>query len=675
MSFMGALNRLVGLVKVKEENNIIQIIGIKNEDLKQDVENVWKSSKFTANMFEMSGTGDGKFHAWFGVELLYVIKKLIETPHTKTSKSHLKSLANGLMEDTWLRNLNQPQPKHLDLNGLNKLTVTMKDHQNMFYQRYDQRRGQYGLKGYLLSAAPGGGKTITSIGIAECNGSDTVVVICPKKAVYEAWEKELKSKFHQPPAYWIADRGGPVPENCRYFIIHNDRLDQALGMVNEFRGKCTLIIDESHNFAELRSDRTQRLLQLASRMRLVDTILLSGTPIKAIPIEAIPLFRLIDPRFTSVVEEAFRRIYKGNNLLAGDILAHRMGLMTFVVPKKYFMSDEPVYHDVKVKMPGSHKFTLENIAKEMRQFIAERTEYYKTHKKTFENVYEQNMAFYDQHVKRSPQVEQDYDRYRAIVKRFARFGFDPEADAPDSQFANRFERVEIIPHLPPAQKQPFRDAKSVVKYVHLKIRGEALGRVIGAYRNECNLAMVPYVPFKEWIDKAEKKTLIFTSTVAVVDAVEEQCRKLGYHPKKVYAATNHMLPEIIKQYDKDPNCNPLIATFDSLSEAVPVTSASTIIMLNTPFRVHEYTQAVARAHRLGQDTTVSIVNIHLDTDGQDNIHGRSNEIMEWSKKQVNAMMGFDSTAEITMESLEDVFHLEQPEVVFAHSRTKKRYDW
>ena len=152
MSFMGAFNRLVGLVKVKEENNVIQIIGIRTEDLKEDVENLWRSSKFTTNMFEMSGTGDGKFHSWFGVELLYVIKKLIETPHTKTSKSHLKSLANGLMENTWLSNLNKPQPKHLNLAGLNNLTLQMKDHQNMFYERYDQRRGQYGLKGYLLSA-------------------------------------------------------------------------------------------------------------------------------------------------------------------------------------------------------------------------------------------------------------------------------------------------------------------------------------------------------------------------------------------------------------------------------------------------------------------------------------------------------------------------------------------
>ena len=158
--------------------------------------------------------------------------------------------------------------------------------------------------------------------------------------------------------------------------------------------------------------------------------------------------------------------------------------------------------------------------------------------------------------------------------------------------------------------------------------------------------------------------------MAVVDAVEVQCRKLGYHPKKVYASTNHMLPEIIKSYDNDPNCNPLIATFDSLSEAVPVTTASTIIMLNTPFRVHEYTQAVARAHRLGQDTTVSIVNIHLDTGGIPSIHGRSSEIMEWSKKQVNSMMGFDSTAEITMESYDDVLELETVEVGFAYGRTK-----
>lgn len=108
----------------------------------------------------------------------------------------------------------------------------------------------------------------------------------------------------------------------------------------------------------------------------------------------------------------------------------------------------------------------------------------------------------------------------------------------------------------------------------------------------------------------------------------------------MFAETNNNLPQIVKRFDEDENINPLIATYQSLSTAVPLIMANTLILLNAPFRIHEKEQTVARANRLGQDKTVQVYNVFLDTNGEPNISTRSLDIMEWSKEQVNVIMGF-----------------------------------
>ncbi|MCY1335027.1 hypothetical protein D9M69_208000 [compost metagenome] len=175
-------------------------------------------------------------------------------------------------------------------------------------------------------------------------------------------------------------------------------------------------------------------------------------------------------------------------------------------------------------------------------------------------------------------------------------------------------------------------------------------------RIQCHLDMLPHMPLDEIIDNSKSKTVIFTSYVEVVKELEKMLREAGYKPLVVYGETNKDLPDIVKKFDSDQDANPLIATFKSLSTAVPLVSASTEVFTNSPFREYERTQAVARVDRVGQAHRCSIFDTFLDTDADPNISTRSKDIMAWSKQQVEAILGVQTPddLEASLESLADI---------------------
>ena len=219
----------------------------------------------------------------------------------------------------------------------------------------------------------------------------------------------------------------------------------------------------------------------------------------------------------------------------------------------------------------------------------------------------------------------------------------------------------------------FKESKSVYKYYYLKVQGEALGRVLGKYREMCNVDMVRntndmQVSFMEngkkviddsislfdIIDSSEKKTVIFTSYTEVVKELDTYLKENGYKPLMVYADTNKNLSDIISKFEKDEDINPLIATFDSLSTAVPLIMANSVVLMNSPFRAHEYDQSTSRVDRIGQTEIVRIYNLFLDTGTEPNISTRSDDIIRWSREQVAGIMGVDVGDVATLESICDI---------------------
>jgi hypothetical protein len=496
--------------------------------------------------------------------------------------------------------------------------------------------------------------TITHLALSHCLGHDTKILFVPKNSVYDVWEKTLKTLFKKGPAnYWHSLQGTEPTPGFEYYVVHFDYMEKFLRFIEENKqrfGTVYVGIDESHNFNET-SARTDNLIKSAELLKARDVVHASGTPFKAIGSEAITLLKTICNDFTNEVEQGFRKIWGKEAKKAINILANRIGIVSFKVEKAEIETPGVDYKQYKVKLKNGDDYTLTAIRDKMTKFIDERKEFYRRNMAEHERLYGMCMDMHQNTLKTST-ARQDFDTYRNYVRQI-RKGYDPVTMKDMVMYCNRYELKQIVPSLPDRYRKPFLNVRAIIKYVDLKVMGEALSQVLGRMRIQCHLDMIEHMALDEKIDGSLSKTVIFTSYVEVVKELDIQMTKAGYKPILVYGDTNKDLPAIVKKFENDIDTNPLIATFKSLSTAVPLTMASTLIFTNAPFRDYERTQTIARVDRIGQKHRCLVWEIYLDTGDVDNISTRSRDIMSWSKQQVEAILGVQSPddLEASLENL------------------------
>ena len=650
------LRRAIGAISVREEKGKIYVSGVPADVIARDIARIWNTSRVNSYMFTQLGRSGFSFHSFYAIEIYFVLEHLKSHPQAYTNQRALRRIQEELKSETWLRTLEDDASLNFNWDRLNEMSVSPKEHQREFLETYEKVVAKYQLKGYLLAAAPGTGKTISGLMLALINESDATVVICPKRAVIDVWVDTLKTRFKKAQRYWTSCDNTPVDQEANWVVFHYEALEQALSWLanNKKFKKITVILDECHNLNDPKSARTQNFMELCKDKNIQAVLWMSGTPIKALGNEAIPFLSTIDPRFTEKVRESFTKIFGKQVSRAVEILANRIGISSFRVNKADIVTNQVVETTKNVAFKGGEQFTLAVIKEEIRVFVEERFVYYKENERRFHNIYFEILAIYERSI-RDESERKDYKLYRQYVAGLNK-RFDPVADKDIVVWCNRFEERYICPKLSNSDRKEFRHVRSIYKYVSLKVRGEALGRILTKRRIACFVSMVPHCGLPDLIDSAEKKTLIFTSYVEVVKAAEAYLKKEGYQPLLVFGDTNKNLPMIMKQFKENPDLNPMIATYDSLSTAVPVIEANHCVLLNKPFRDHEYQQATSRINRLGQDSIVRITSMLLDTGQEPNLSTRSNEIMEWSRASVNAIMGMDGVDETI--TTEDNFVLE-----------------
>ncbi len=652
------LRRIGGYISVIENGNSIVISGAPAYLIDLDIKNHWNTRKIQIHMFKQMSRSKIVIDTFFALEFEYMIRTIVENQKTYTNKLILKSLLEELRTNTWLKNINKEHEVPYDFKQLSQLNIKLLDHQIKYLCWAGFVKPRYNLRGTLLAAAAGSGKTVTGISVALVNNASKVIVVSPKNAVYDAWEDDIVDKMKDKQKIWIADRDVDFDPKAKWFIVHYEALGKIMNEINTFKNeRVVIILDESHNFNDPMSLRTTLFLELCKRVDPVDIVWSSGTPIKAMGSDAIPLFRCIDPLFTSSVEMRMKKIFGKDASKANDVLANRLAMVSYKVPKEMFMKTEPIVEEIPVALPNGEDYTLDRIKTKMVLFIEERTKYYEARRPKDEEFYKKCLNIFSASIGSDAKLRSDFDTYNHYVNTFIKSGFDSRTMGAMAIFCNAFEKEQIIPCLDKELRNDFKDVKSVIKYTSLKIRGECLGRVLEKERKNAHLDMAKHYDLFELVNVAKKKTIIFTSYVEIVDTVYDRFVKAKYKPLKVTAETNKNLTSIINQFDKDAKSNPLAATYQSLSTAVRLTMANNIITVNSPYRDHIMTQAVARAWRIGQDEQVFVWHMVLDTGDVPNISTRTNDILKWSKEQVDQIMGFKSDMDLdtvfSMESLDD----------------------
>lgn len=651
---------ILGNINIQETRDNIVVNGINARMLISDIERAWRTTKFTNNVIKKYSYKQMTFGRFFAIDILYCVDGLMSGKlgiRPYTPKRALAKFREKLLTETWLRTLNIPSPIDYDLKQLDRVVFTMLPHQMDFIHSYVDIVPRYNLRGMLLSAAAGTGKTMINIGLSYVLKSTLTIYVVPKNSITTVWAYSLENYVKNPTPFWTSAEAGPAPLGLDTYVFHYEALDRALELVGRmgdaFLRRQTVYIglDESHNFNERGSNRTQMFLDLCNRTHAAHRVWSSGTPVKALGVEMIPLLRAIDPMFDEDSESRFSKIFGRSASRALDILSNRIGLVSFRVTKEEIVTTTVTEQSILVKTPDASLYTLEHISKEMSTYIVNQLEYYNKRMPIYENRYNYFIEKYARSC--SPSDLKDYHTYLDYIATI-RGGYDPASMMTEVKFCNEFELKQISSKLTKEERDEFRSIRSIIKYVDLKVMGEALGKILGKARAQCYTSLVKHVDFRTIIDQADAKTVIFTSYVDTCNEAHDYVTSLGYTPALIHGSSGNDLTKTVAKFMTQDEINPLVTTFQSMSTAVPLIAANTEIFLNQPFRDHERVQAIARVNRLGQTKNVFIYDVLLDTGEQPNISTRSKDILQWSRDQVALIMGIKAPDDLvnSIESLD-----------------------
>lgn len=679
---MSILNLLRGLnVEVDPVRNKVEITGLRFLYVCRDLEK-YIGAKMLYSILDNVSYSRLVFSMFYLPDFYHAINTLLTDPKFKRrirSGRELLAIRTELEKIPLIANIkiiNETEPNaipKLDKSKLNRIFNNIKlfDYQDKFIDDCIWKSKLLGLNGYLLDAGAGTGKTILSISLAEMLDSDTIIVISPKKAVNDVWDETITRIYKEPQPYSMSlpvlhgpSKPAGFDINDRFIVCHYESLGKLNDYLNSIKipnKRYFVVLDECHSLNSHNSERSIQFRELVSKIDPIFCLWMSGTPIKALGTETMTMFATIDRLFDKSVYKSFLKVFGISGVYAISVMTHRLQLVRSEI-KTNGSGVVQYTHKVKVTLQNGADYTLKTISNKMIDYVKERKEYYQKNAKKYEDDFFSSIEVYRSRVVKgrgdTSFFRADLEDYLSKAKTL-HDGYSP-TDPKHKQYVlecNYYEDKVIIPRLPNDVKKVFRKAKSVYKYVELTIMGEALGNILGKARSHCNADMVKQLVtdakvisedgeiyqsnLPDLILNAQAKTIIFTDYVEVVKETEYQLKLKGFKPISIFGETTsgNGLALQTKIFKEDSEINPLITTYKTLSEAVPLTEANRVIFLNLPFRSGTYEQAVKRANRIGQTLDVDLFEVTLDTGEEPNISTRNEDILKWSEEQVALILG------------------------------------
>lgn len=645
-----SIKRLIGSISIEHFAGKIKVDGVPADVIANDIRKIWKTSRIENNLFVRIDKNSFIFYEFFAVEIVYAIDRILSSPRMRTSRRTLTNIREKLMQETWLSRRNVPHANILDRSMLQNFVFQPTPDQKELFDRFERLVYDNRLTGFLVAGAAGSGKTYMGLALADMLHADVVLVCAPSNALYEVWEDTIKTKMLSPGKVWISKDNKPMEGDEKYIVFHYEYLKNVLASLDKFkRGRVVLLLDESHNFNEVKSIRSDLLVQLSKHALF--TVWMSGTPIKALTSEAIPFIRCIDPLFTPEVEEAFKGIFGVSSQRANDMLNNRLNGMAHFIPKSALGLPDPIIETLSIKIPNGSYYTLDAIRARMKSYYEQQMAFYEKNMKEYEDYFYGVLKQHESTL-RTFEQKKDYEKYRLCLPLVIQYRGDAMFVKDEMVYCNRYEKSVIMPQLSPQDKSRFKSTKTIVKYVNLKVMGECLGRIVGRARVEAHVELAKHFNYIQAIEAGVKKTVVFTAYVEVLEATRAVMKELGLKSEYVYGATNKNIDAILERFKADEDINPLFATYASLSTAIPLLSANVLVMIDAPYRDHSLQQTISRIHRRGQDEQCYVFMTTMDTGGQPNITTRTIDILSWSQQQVASITGLKSPYELSAEETE-----------------------
>ena len=638
-------------LSVVESGSRVLISGIDAKSLYRFIKLKYSAAGFLYRFFTL--TSDKRklsISRFFVPELIYLLQENKKfSPRTK----NIDKIINLLISNTWYKNTQVEIPTALDMDVIKHLKRKPLPYQLEFIKDvYWQKKTQFLLKGYLLGFDPGLGKSATSIFLKEGLHKKHAIVIAPKSVTKNVWPTEIEETVNDCKIWTIDDSLDDLTSETNYVVVNYEAIDKIKDVVkSRFDLKSLMIIvDECHNFKDIDSLRTRQLIDLAETTKCQDILLMSGTPIKALGTECIPILELLDTFWTPTLRDQFKALNRYPSVM-NELLHNRLGILMFRKLKEEVLQlPDKIENDLLIKLPDGNKYTVPQVQKACKVYAEERTKYYKQNYDKYEKAFLDILDYYEKNL--LPEEEEDeFARYKRELKLIKsgniQSGLDMNSDIKMAiESVNQYDATKLIPRLPNAMKKIFRDSRTVYKYVALKVMGEVIGNLLNKLRQEMTSELIG----KEVIDiikSAEKKTILFSDYTDSLHDAYAKCVKAKLKPMLITGENSNQAKELVSTFKNDPSLNPLIVSIKCMSTGHTINEANTVIFLNVPYRSTDYEQASDRCYRIGQDTTVYVYRLLLDTKPDGNLSTRMNDILKWSKEQFGQIVdGIPQDAEV-----------------------------
>lgn len=598
---------------------------------------MWQKKKITADQRKITQL---EVPLFFALEIHNIFYQLAEFYNLK----YYKTVADKIYKHTWISNFEHKDMSELKttpIEYLSNLKYEPKDYQKEFILNYKKLKYIYDLEGYILSFDQGLGKTFTAIALSEVLDKDRIIIVCPN-SLKENWAYEIRMyyKKYTNDDIWKSEvyvygnsKFNRFSKTTKYIIVNQEAIDKIIPLVKSEKDYM-IVVDESHNFRNLNAARTTQLLKLKNITKCKDNLIMSGTPIKAIPNEIVPALLMIDPYFTMELATLYTKAFNIDKPSVSAVVKARFDRTMYRKTKQQVLElPEKYIEDMEVEISDPKEFYMINLNKTISELF---DKYYSEKLKENSKLATAYVSLVNKHSSADTSLTRSYIKY---ILKVTNTPDSVELHDYDKFVYSTFLKDYVYPNITDKkERDKLRYLESQYIYMKNSAIGLALGEVIPKARSSCYIRIYDEncKKFINMINENTKKTIIFTPFVDVCDHIYEDLRRKEIGVIKINGKTEDRMTEIQK-FKNDDTIDVLVATTQTLSTGVTLTEATLMLFFGVPWRSADYNQATDRIHRIGQTQDVYIYNIFLRSNER-NITNNMQDILKWSEDMFNNLI-------------------------------------